>query len=159
MIVKWPNVAKPATIASQYVIIEDFFPTLLEMAKVPKYKTIQYIDGKSFMPILKNANFKDDSRSLIFHIPNKWTAIDGPGINYQSAIRKGDWKMVYDMRDRSKQLYNLNTDIGENNDVAAQNPEMVKTLSSALGMQLRQWKATMPIDKQSNTTAPMPDEN
>lgn len=158
MIVKWPSVTKPAAIASQYVIIEDFFPTLLEMAKVPKYKTIQSVDGKSFMPILKNANFKDDSRSLIFHIPNKWTSVDGPGINYQSAIRKGDWKMVYDMRDRSKQLYNLKTDIGENNDVAAQNPELVKTLSSALGTQLREWKATMPIDKKSNTTAPMPDE-
>ena len=111
------------------------------------------------MPILKNTNFIVVCWCLIFHIPNKWTAVDGPGINYQSAIRKGDWKMVYDMRDRSKQLYNLQSDIGENNDVAAQNPEVVKALSTALGTQLRQWKATMPIDKKSNTTAPMPDEN
>ena len=67
--------------------------------------------------------------------------------------------MVYDMRDQSKQLYNLQSDIGENNDVAAQNLEVVKTLSRDLGTHLRQWKATMPIDKKSNTTAPMPDEN
>ena len=159
MIVKWPSVTKPGAIANQYVIIEDFFPTLLEMAKVSSYKTVQKIDGKSFVPILKNSNFKDDTRALIWHLPNKWIPQEGPGINYQSAIRKGDWKMVYDMRDQSKQLYNLKTDIGENNDVATQNPEVVKTLSAALGTQLRQWKATMPIDKKSNTTAPMPDEN
>ena len=159
MIVKWPSITKPSSIAKQYVIIEDFFPTLLEMAKINNYKTVQTIDGKSFIPILKNANFKDDSRSLIFHIPNKWIPQEGPGINYQSAIRKGDWKMVYDMRDGSKQLYNLKTDIGENNDLAAENPEVVKTLSSALGTQLRQWKATMPINKKTKTAAPMPDEN
>lgn len=158
MIVKWPNITKPTSVADQYIIIEDFFPTLLEMAKVDSYKTTQTLDGKSFVPILKNSNFKDDTRSLIWHIPNKWTVVDGPGINYQSAIRIGDWKMVYDMRNGSKQLYNLKTDIGENIDLASQNLERVQILSKALGTQLRKWKATMPIDKKSNSFAPMPDE-
>jgi hypothetical protein len=49
--------------------------------------------------------------------------------------------------------------ICESNDVAAKNPEVVQSLSAALGKQLRQWKATMPLDKRTNITAPMPDEN
>ncbi|PRZ28139.1 arylsulfatase A-like enzyme [Flavobacterium granuli] len=159
MIVKWPGVTKPASVADQYVIIEDFFPSLLEMAKVSDDKKVQDIDGKSFVPILKNPDFKDDNRALIWHIPNKWIANEGPGINYQSAIRKGDWKLIYDMRDQSKQLYNLKTDIGEHIDLVDKHPEVVKTLSKTLSEQLRQWKATMPIDKKTNQPVQMPDES
>lgn len=159
MIVKWPGVTRAASVANQYVIIEDFFPTLLEMAKVNDGKKVQDIDGKSFVPILKNPDLKDNSRALIWHIPNKWTTKDGPGINYQSAIRKGDWKLIYDMRDGSKQLYNLKTDIGEHSDLSVAHPDMVKALSKTLSEQLRQWKATMPIDKKTNQPAAMPDES
>ncbi|MFC5683141.1 sulfatase [Flavobacterium sp. MAHUQ-51] len=158
MIVKWPSVSRAASVAEQYVIIEDFFPTLLEMAKVKDYKKVQDIDGKSFVPILKNPDFKDDSRALIWHIPNKWTTEEGPGINFQSAIRKGDWKLIYDMRDQSKQLYNLKTDIGEHSDLSVEHPDVVKALSKTLSEQLRKWKATMPIDKKTNQPAAMPDE-
>ena len=81
MIVKWPEMVKPLTVANQYVIIDDFFPTILEMAQVKKYKTIQTVDGKTFLPILKNPNYVDTTRTLIWHSPNKWTVKDGPGIN------------------------------------------------------------------------------
>nr|WP_121270147.1 sulfatase [Pedobacter schmidteae] len=158
MIVKWPGVVKQGSITHQYVMIEDFFPTILEMARISGYKTHQPIDGKSMVPILKNPAYKDDLRSLIWHIPNKWIPEDGPGINFQSAIRKGNWKLVYDMRDGSKQLYNLKTDIGENNNLAAQHTDLVSALSKELAQQLRQWKATMPVDKKTGIAAKMPDE-
>ena len=158
MIVKWPGVVKPESVADQYVIIEDFFPTILEMAGVKKYKTVQQVDGKSFIPILKNAAYKDDQRILYWHMPNKWIPTDGPGINYKSAVRQGDWKLIYNMRDRTKELYNLKYDIAENRDVAKANPEKVDLLSKALSVQLRNWQAPMPIDKANNKPVPFPDE-
>jgi len=158
MIVKWPGVVKPETVANQYVIIEDFFPTILQMAQIKKYKTIQEVDGQSFLPILKNPNFVDNSRSLIWHSPHNWRGVDGPGINYYSAIRKGDWKMVYSMRTGKKELYNLNDDIGENNNLSAVNPDKVKELASILSNELRKNKAPMPNFKSTGKPVPMPDE-
>jgi len=158
MIVKWPGVTKPGSVANQYVIIEDFFPTLLEMAQVKNYKTIQTIDGQSFVPILKNPAYQNNTRALIWHTPNKWITVDELGINFRSAIRVGDWKLIYNMRDGSKELYNLKNDIGENNNEATANPDKVKDLASKLATQLRNWNAPMPIVKQSGKPVAMPDE-
>lgn len=159
MIVKWPGVTKPASVANQYVIIEDFFPTIMEMAGIKNYKTVQKVDGRSFVPVLKNALLKDNQRFLYWHTPNKWIEKDGPGINYRSAIRQGDWKLIYNMRDGSKELYNLVQDISEEKDLASQNPEKVKALSMALGIKLKEWKASMPVVKGTNKLVAMPDEN
>ena len=158
MIVKWPKVVKPNSIAHQYVIAEDFFPTLLEMAKLNNYTTLQSIDGKSFLPILKNEKFTDTTRALIWHYPNKWINKDGPGINYYSAIRRGEWKMIYSMRTGKKELYHLVQDIGEQDDLSNKYPQIVKQLSIILSNQLRIWKAPMPFFKATNKKVPLPDE-
>lgn len=146
MIVKWPGVAKAGEVADQYVIVEDFFPSILEMAEVRNYKTLQTVDGESFVPILRNARQRDDDRALIWHMPNKWQP-DGPGINYKSAIRRGDWKLVYHMRDGRVELFNLKNDIGETTDVSEKHHQVVNELSSALRLQLQEWEARMPISK------------
>lgn len=158
MIVKWPGVVKPGSVANQYVIIEDFFPTILAMAGVQNYKTIQTIDGKSLIPVLKNDRLVDSTRSLIWHYPNKWVLQDGPGINYKSAIRQGNWKLIYNMRDGSKELYNVQLDIGETENLAARNPGKVKYLSALLSRQLIEWKSPMPVLKHSGKAVAMPDE-
>lgn len=88
-----------------------------------------------------------NERALIWHTPNKWTPNDGPGINYRSAIRKGDWKLVYSLRNGKSELYNIKKDIGEQNDVSAQNHAIVQALLQQLSSQLRQWKAPMPTIK------------
>ena len=59
MIVKWPEVVKSNTFINQYVIAEDFFPSILNMAGVSNYKTMQLVDGKSFVPLLKNNKIID----------------------------------------------------------------------------------------------------
>ena len=158
MIVKWPGVVRPSSVNKHPLIIEDFFPTILEMAGLKNYKTIQQVDGKSFVPLLKNPVLKDEQRILIWHFPNKWQPKDNLGINYKSAIRQGNWKLVYNMRDGSKELYDLQSDIGETVNLATQYPQKVKALASLLSQQLRRWKAPMPILKSTNKTVAMPDE-
>ena len=154
MIIKWPGVVQPNSTANQYVMIEDFFPTILQMAGLKNYQSVQSVDGKSLIPILKNANYSDSSRALIWHYPNKWIDNDGPGINYYSAIRKGNWKMIYSMRTGKKELYNLAIDIGESNDLSGNNTDKLLELSTLLSNQLRKWKAPMPRFK--NTGQPVP---
>lgn len=156
MIVKYPALVKPGTVANQYLIIEDYFPTILELAGIKNYKTVQKIDGKSFMPILKNSSLKDDNRTLVWHYPNKWNNTKEVGINYFSAIRKGDWKLVYNQRNGKKELYNLNTDIGESQDLSSSNPKKTDELTRQLGTQLKIWKAPMPINKMNKSSMPWP---
>lgn len=157
MIVKWPGVVRPGTVAKQYVIIEDFFSTVLEMAGIKNYKAVQQVDGKSFVPLLKNPALKDEERVLVWHFPNKWQPADNLGINYKSAVRQGNWKLIYNMRDGSRELYNLQSDVGETTNLASKFPDKVEVLSSLLAQQLRNWKAPMPVVKNTGKAAPMPD--
>jgi arylsulfatase A-like enzyme len=147
MIVKWPAIAKANTSIKQYVIAEDFFPSILEMAGVTSIKTIQNVDGKSFVPFLKNNKITDTNRILVWHYPNKWINGDGPAINYKSAIRQGSWKLIYDLRNGHKELYNLSYDIGEHFDLSEQQPAKTKQLTIKLKEILGKNNAPMPSYK------------
>jgi arylsulfatase A-like enzyme len=158
MIVRWPGVVKPGSRNEDPVIIEDFFPSILEMAGVHNYDVVQEVDGKSFVPLLKDHSQEVNERALIWHVPNKWIRQDGPGINYKSAIREGDWKLIYNMRSGKMELYNLRSDIGETTDLASEYPERVRMLTQKLSQQLRQWDSPMPVFKATSKVVPMPDE-
>ena len=147
MIVKWPEVVKSNSTIHQYVIAEDFFPSILAMAGVSNFKTIQKVDGKSFVPLLKNNTITDTNRILVWHYPNKWVDGDGPAINYKSAIRQGSWKLLYDLRNGHKELYNLSYDIGEHFDLSMQQPAKTKQLSLKLKEILEKNNAPMPSYK------------
>ena len=79
-------------------------------------------------------------------------------IDFLSAVRKGDWKLVYRMRTGALELYNLEDDLGEQNNVAAANPEKVKELAAELSAKLREWKSPMPTSRANGKVVPMPDE-
>ena len=124
MIVRWPGVVKPGSKCDKYLIIEDFYPTILEMAGIRGYKTVQPIDGVSFMPLLKGTGDPSVGRSLFWKCQNIW-GNDGPGIGPTCSVRNGDWKLIYYYETGKKELFNITEDIGEHNDVARQHPDIV----------------------------------
>lgn len=79
-------------------------------------------------------------------------------IDFLSAVRKGDWKLVYRMRTRKLELYNLKTDIGEKNDLSALYPERVRELAAELSAKLRGWNSPMPTVRETGKSVPLPDE-
>lgn len=141
MIVKCPSLVNPESKTDTPVIIEDVFPTILEIAGIKKYKTVQKPDGISFLPVLRNENHITKDRIFVWHYPNKWIPNDGPGINYFSAARQGDWKIVYNMRNGNCELYNLKTDIGEQENLSTKYPERTKTILELLKQKLKNWEA------------------
>jgi arylsulfatase A-like enzyme len=158
MLVKWPGVVQASSTSHDYLIIEDFFPTILEMANIQNYKTIQQVDGKSFVTVLKNnAEKTPNSRSLIWHYPNKWGP-EGPGIGATSSIRDGEWKLIYSYKTGEFELFNIDRDIGEKTNLAATEPEIVKTLAKKLGEYLRSVEAERPQFLLSEEICPWPDE-
>ena len=158
MIVKWPRKVKPKTSTNDYVIIEDFFPTVLEMAGVKDIKTIQDIDGQSFLPILNGeSEKKEQTRPLFWHYPNKWGG-HGPGIGTGSAVRLGDWKLIYFHKTSTLELYNIKEDIQESTNLASTHKEKLKTLTEILTNYLKMVEAQMPINKETGKQVPYPVE-
>lgn len=157
MIVKWPGVVKQASVNDNYLIIEDFFPTILEMANIQTYKTVQQVDGISFVPALKGKNLNVRDRALFWHYPNNWGPT-GPGIGASSTVRRGNWKLIYYHADRSFELFNLKQDIGETINLADQKPRKLEELAIILSDYLKSINAQMPIDKRTGKVIEWPDE-
>lgn len=158
MMVKWPGVVKPQSVTEQYLIVEDFFPTILDIAGIQNPGLIQKLDGKSFLPLLKNPKLKDNNRGLVWHHPNRWIPSEGPNIHFASAFRKGDWKLIYDYRKGKLELYNLKDDVGEQNDKADQYPDILNQLAHLFTIQLKTWNAQLPTFKKTGKQVPWPDE-
>ena len=157
MIVKWPGVVKPNTTNDNYLIIEDFYPTILEMAQVEGYKTVQKIDGQDFVPLLTNNNpGQTKERPLFWHYPNEWGP-SGPGIGAFSAVRLGDWKLIYYHLNESYELFNIKEDIGETTNQAESNPEKLNELAQVLTAYLREVDAQLPVHKSTGEMVAYPD--
>lgn len=103
----------------------DVYPTFAEItgAKIP-----DTADGISFLPTLLGKNENQKEHEYMY-----WEFHERGG---RQAVRKGDWKLVrYNVLDPEKtttELYNLSTDLGEENNVAEEHPEIVEELSEIM---------------------------
>ena len=157
MIVRWPGVVKGGTRCDNSLMIEDFFPSILEMAGIRRYHVPQTIDGRSFVPLLKGCGRHSRQRVMVWNYPHVWGNV-GPGIDLNCSIRKGDWKLIYYYKTGRKELYNILLDIGEEHDLSAQHPRRVRRLSRQLGRRLRAMQAQRPTLRASGQPCPWPDE-
>lgn len=157
MIVSWPGITVPESRCEKYLLIEDFFPSILEMARIEAYETRQIQDGVSFVPLLTQCGDPSDGRSLIWNFPNLW-GNTGPGIGPSCSIRKGDYKLIYYYESGEKELFNLTEDISETLNRAATEKERVDSLSRELGERLRAMEAQRPRFRHSGREVPWPDE-
>jgi arylsulfatase len=124
MIVRWPGKVKAEQLSEQISYFPDFFQTLADIAGIDKdYQT----DGISLLPVFLGQQGQQQHDYLYWEFP----AYGG-----QQAIRYGQWKGVRKglFKDPSAplELYDLNEDIGETRNVAAEHPELVQALDSML---------------------------
>lgn len=119
MIAVWNGKIAAGTESAHVSAFWDVFPTVAEMAGITAPENI---DGISFLPTLLG---KEQPQHNYLY----WEFHEKGG---RKALRKGDWKLVqYDVFNSEKtttELYNLSNDIGEEKNLAAENPELVKEL-------------------------------
>ena len=82
------------------------------------------LDGRSLLPLLKNPEGVREDRTLYW----RRSGIEGP-----IALREGNWKLLSrNSDDKKPELYNLAKDVGEKNNIAEQNPKVLKRLMKKL---------------------------
>ncbi len=156
MLVKWPELVSPNSMSDAQIIIEDFYPTILEMANIDSVHTVQKVDGQSFLSVLKG-ELNNTGRSLFWHYPNEWGPT-GPGIGASSAVRNGPMKFIYYHNDGRMELFNIAEDIGETQNLMEEQPEKAMELAQILSDYLRSVEAQMPSNKETGEVVPFPDE-
>ncbi len=129
---------KPGSTCDIPVISTDYYPTLLELAGLP-LKPEQHLDGVSIVPLLKGGVL-DRGKPLFWHYPHYANQGGAPN----GVIREGDWKLIEWYEDGTLELYNIVQDIGEKKNLAAQEPERVKSLHDKLVAWRKHVNAVMP---------------
>ena len=154
LVVRGPGIAA-AQRTSEPVISTDLFPTLLAAAglEVPHDGVAR--DGLDLAPILDGGSLESE-RVLVWHQPHFWGA-RGPGIWPYSAVRVGDWKLIYWHAQHYFELYDLAHDVGESLNFATSDGARVRELARILAEQLRSMGAQMSLDATTGEPIPWPD--
>lgn len=123
-IANWPDKIPAGTTSSYIGAFWDLLPTFAEIAGALSPKSI---DGISIVPTLLGKNNQRQHDFLY------WEFHENGG---RQAVRMGNWKGVKynaaDDPDSPIQLYNLAMDRAEQNDVAAQHPDIVKKITAII---------------------------
>ncbi|GGH49962.1 arylsulfatase [Dyadobacter endophyticus] len=127
----WPGKIKPGTVYDDLASHLDFYPTIISLTGSQKTQTKKPLDGEDISPVLfgtgkrKGDEFAYYSNGII------------------EAYRKGDWKIRLPQKDvkmgnativpaADTLLFNLKTDIGEQNNLLKSNPAKAKELLASL---------------------------
>ncbi|MEN8774662.1 MAG: sulfatase-like hydrolase/transferase [Akkermansiaceae bacterium] len=113
-IISWPGTLPENEVRDQIATGCDWFPTIMELCKIPAAK--HKIDGKSLLPVIKNQNAT--TAHGIFH----WKS--GKAL----AVRAGKWKLV--TSGKKVELFDLPNDLGESRNLAKEHPEVVDRLQA-----------------------------
>ncbi len=122
----WPDQISSGTVCNQTIMSFDLLPTFIELIENISGKAIDVrnvLDGKSILTVLLNNGILPE-RTLFWRMDD------------QKAVRQGRFKMVIPGHHRNAELYDLDADIGESNDLAAQYPDIVREMQS----DLRNWE-------------------
>lgn len=138
LLVKWPGVVKPGSVANAPVISTDYYPTLLQIAGLPP-RPEQHCDGQSIVPVLQGG--VEPGRPLFWHYPHYCGSRGGPN----GAVRLGDFKLLQWYEDMRVELFDLKNDLGEQTDLAAKMPAKADELRKALEAWRISVNAEMPV--------------
>lgn len=130
MIAWWPGKVKAGSTSDYAGAFWDFLPTFAELAKQPSPKGI---DGISILPVLFQQK-NQPAHSWLY-----WEFHEEGG---KQAVRMGKWKgvrlKVNTQPNGPIELYDLQTDVAEKNNVADKHPDIVQAIQKIMQQQHRE---------------------
>lgn len=144
---------------AQPTIIEDLFPTLLHIAAQEDVLELPApIDGRDLTKLLQTpseAHPQLADAPLVFHYPHQWTGDVEGGYQPHSSLRQGDWKAIYFYETKRWELYQLNDDIRELQNLASQQPEQLEAMATTLKQLLFARNAKWPVNRWTGAEEPI----
>ncbi len=119
MIASWPKKIKAGSQSNHLSAFWDVLPTMAELVKINPPDSI---DGISFLPTLLGKEKQPEHEFLYWEFPS---------YQGQQAVRMGKWKGVRKNifeGNMEVELYDLENDITESNNIAKEHPEIVKQI-------------------------------
>ncbi|KOH44298.1 arylsulfatase [Sunxiuqinia dokdonensis] len=124
MIARWPANIVAGSVSDHVSAFWDVMPTFAEIVDAEKPQNIQ---GISFLPALLGEEGQEQHDQLY------WEFHEQGG---RQAIRKGNWKFVtyqvFNPEKQTEELYDVSVDLGEENNVASEHPEVVEEMKALL---------------------------
>lgn len=116
-VISWPGKLPEGKVYENPVSTLDLLPTFYELAGGEKYK--KPVDGVNLIPYLNGEEAGSPHETLYWKKESR------------AAIRHNDFKLIR-FPDRPAELYNIKNDISELDNLAAEEPELVKSLFKKL---------------------------
>jgi arylsulfatase A-like enzyme len=139
MIVRWPGRIKAGAVSDQVWAFWDFLHTAADLAGA---RAPTGLDGISVVPTLLGSGRQKQHAFLYWEFHEHGS---------RQAVRLGDWKAVRLRPGGPLELYDLQNDIGEKHDVAADHAEVIRRVEALLKdarTESREWPLRPP-DKQA----------
>ncbi len=121
-IARWPGVTPMGKTSNEIVAFWDMMPTVAELAGA---QTPPHTDGTSIVHALRGGKIERPHEYLYWdygHCRDR----------YDQAVRMGKWKGIHLGRESETQLYDLEKDLGETNNIAKEHPEVVKRIEAIM---------------------------
>ncbi len=157
MVVSWPaRIKDKGGLREQFIHVIDVVPTILEAAGIPAPEVVDGIkqapiEGTSFAYTFNAENAKAPSRhtTQYFEMMGQW-ALYKDGWMLSTKVNRAPWEGFGPanpdpLNNQVLQLYNLNADFNQTNDIAAKNPEKVKELKEAFIAEAKKYQV-FPLD-------------
>lgn len=140
LIIKWPGAAANGTACETPACSIDILPTVVDICGV---RLASQIDGVSLARLLRKEG-DVAPRALYWHYPHYSNQGGRPG----GAVRKGNLKLIEFYENGRRELFDVQNDHGESNNLVERFPDEVRTLAADLAA----WKAA--VEAQEMTPNP-----
>lgn len=134
----WKGRVEPGQLCDTPIVSTDFYPTILDLANL-ELMPEQHMDGVSLMPLLKGEKALS-RKALFWHSPHYFNN----GSHPFSAVLCDDWKYIYNYQTEQAELYDLQRDQEEQNNLISKEVERGKTMKAQLDQWLHEVKAKHP---------------
>lgn len=139
-IVSWPKKITGGTTTHAVTSNTDYYPTLLELvgATAPEGAGV---DAQSFAEVL-TGSINYERTPIVWYSPRPRP--NSTGDEACAAIREGNYKLLYFFKTDHQELYDIDKDPSESNNLASAMPEKAEAMHQALREWLKQNNAIEP---------------